>query len=179
MEIDFHLWSADQLADYITTVIHPKIQKKVDEVKAGFLVMTTFHIPEAEQFLYAKDLFWESMSKMDNHLKKEAAIILPFAKRYVKELKKQDTIRKPGLMSACPSIHEMYHYHKHEDLHFDLILTIIKKFETRLTHLQTYEATCTGLVELKKLWNEQVRMENDILFPKIVEMEALLYSNDL
>ena len=179
MEIDFHLWSADQLADYITTVVHPNIQKKVDEVKAGFLVMTTFHIPEAELLLDAKNLFWKSMSTMENHLKKEAAIILPFAKRYVKELQKEDKMRKPGLISACHSIHEMYQYHKTEDLHFDLILTIIKKFDDQLQHLQAYNETCTGLIELKRLWNKQVRLENDVLFPKIVEMEALLYPNDL
>lgn len=179
MEIDFHLWSADQLADYIATVIHPNIQKKVDEVKAGFLVMTTFHSPEVVQLKDAKNLFWESMSKMEIHLKKEAAIILPFAKRYVKELEKKDRIRKPGLRSACPSIHEMYQYHKTEDLHFDLILTIMKQLEASLKELQIYDDTCRGLSELKTLWNEQVKLENDVLFPKIVEMEALLYPNDL
>lgn len=178
MEIDFHLWSADQLADYITTVIHPNIQKKVDEVKAGFLVMTTFQNPEGD-LLKAKDLFWEGMAKMENHLRKEAAVIMSFAKRYKKELQKEDKTRKPGLMSACPSIHEMYQYHKTEDLHFDLILAIIKKFEAQLQKLQAYQETCMGLLELKRLWNEQVKLENDILFPKIVEMEALLYPNDL
>lgn len=179
MEIDFHLWSADQLADYIATVIHPNIQKKVDEVKAGLLVMTTFHSPKTELLFEAKHLFWESMSKMESHLKKEAAIILPIAKRYVKELEKEDKVRKPGLRSACPSIHEMYQYHKTEDLHFDLILIIIKKFEAQLENLQTYKDTCMGLLHLKRLWNEQVKLENDVLFPKIVEMEALLYPNDL
>lgn len=175
MEKEFHHWPANLLAEHIANVRYPNIHKKLEHIKAGFMVLTTLYSKDFPQLSEAESLFLQSAAKIETHLFKEAATILPFVRRYSKELKKDHATRKPGLQSACPYIHEMYHYHKTESLDFDLIINSLDQLFLPRENHYIFEEIYENLLQLKILWFEQIRLENDILFPKIVEMEAILY----
>lgn len=175
MEKEFHHWPADLLADHIAQVCYPNIYDKLDHIKADFLVLTTFYAQKFPSLFEAESLFLQTAAKIEAHLAKEAATLLPITKRYAKELKKDNPLRKPGTQSACPYIHQMYHYHKTENLHFDLIFNKIDQLFIPMINRYIFETIRKNLLRLKSLWLEQIRLENDVLFPKIVEMEAILY----
>jgi iron-sulfur cluster repair protein YtfE (RIC family) len=103
---------------------------------------------------------------------KEAIAVLTVARRYTRALEQGKKLGKPGLHSVCPAIHQMYLEHKSEMLRFKLLWHLMSQVSLKNSPL--YETTYQQLYVLQSQWQAQVQLENDILFPKIIGMEAQL-----
>src|SRR5690606_19279533 len=163
----YYFWTAEQVARYIKK--HQEyifaLVVRIEDDLARLVIANGFKHP---QLLEAHNLFLVGSRKMEVHLKKELITILPFAKRYAKALKKGKR-GKPGLQSACPGIHKMYEEHKHRILPFHLIAHKLRNVEISEKDKPLYDNICRNLTRLRQRWQEQLHLENDVLFPKIIE----------
>lgn len=174
MKEEYYYWPADLLARYVVKAHHREIRRRLPEIKAGFVQLVAIygdHNPELRQ---AHTLFLQCAAEMEAHFSKEGTIVLMYARRYQKELMKPKELRKPGLYSVCPSIHKMYLEHKMERLCFDWLFGLLRQVTIPAKESYLYETTYQQLYELRGQWRAQVQLENDVLFPKIIEMEAIL-----
>lgn len=174
MNEDYYFWTAEKLAEHIK-VYHRRTQKLIERIENDFVRLGIAHSYENPQLIEVQILFMKNAQKMEKHMLKELITVFPFVKRYTKALKKRNKQAKPGLVSACPSIHSMYQEHKRHTLPFNLILHMLKKFTISEEGQPLYEKICNNIIQLRKQWQEQVHLENDILFPKLIEMEATLH----
>lgn len=163
---------ADQLADYIK-IFHDDILAIISETDADFMMLVIYHGTQSRKLSEAHLIFMNCALKVEKHLKKEALTVLPFAKRYAKAIR--NNTLKSGLQSACPSIQKMYQEHKSEKFPFKLILKLLNQEEIPADHQVLHKRISKNLDTLEDRWSNLIRLENDVLFPKIIEMESILY----
>ena len=175
MNEDYYYWPTELLIQHVFKVQHLKMTEVLGELKADFNQLLMEFGKSSPQLHELHQTFIKLAHEIESHLSKEAIVIFPFVKRYSKELKKSNRVRKPGLSSACFPIHKMYNEHKKETTCFNLMMNMIATTSIHEKDNFRYNVIYSKLYNLRILWQEQVQVENDILFPKIVEMEATLY----
>lgn len=164
---------AEQLVDFVIE-LHEDILVLLEQIQSDFAKVSILEHARIAVIADAQLLFQDCAHKIKRHLQKEATAVLPFAKRYAKALEHRK-FKVPGLSSSCGPIQKMYQEHKEEVLPFALILFMLRKAELSEVHHPFVHLLCTNLLELKARWQQQVELENDVLFPKIIEMESILY----
>lgn len=169
---EFYYLPADQLADYVK-VFHDNILAIISETESDFMMLVIYQGTQSPKLSEAHLIFMNCALKAEKHLKKEALTVLPFAKRYAKAIR--NNTLKAGIQSACPSIQKMYEEHKTEKIPFKLILNILDKEKIPPDLQALLDKISKNLVELENRWLSLTRLENDILFPKIIELESILY----
>ncbi|MBL6447730.1 hypothetical protein JMN32_15535 [Fulvivirga sp. 29W222] len=174
MKDEYYDWPAELLVKTVIKSHYCTILAILTEVKISFdQFMFRYKGQHNLQELYEafKFLAW----KQEAHIHKESIVIIPFVTRYSLELKKGSGVRMSGLHSACHPIHEMYKEHKIEKQRLDLLLELMSHvhFNDKLAEAQ-FKKIYIELLKFRKYWHEQVLLENNILFPKIIEMEATL-----
>lgn len=174
MKEEYYQLPADTLVDSVVKVHHLTIMQKLSEVKAGFRQLVKIYGSTYPEIHEVHALVFHCAWRLESHLAKETISVLPYVRRYSQDLRRQIGKRKPCMYSVCPSIHEMYLEHKLETRRFDLLLELVTEVKMPIKYNSLYQGTLKRLYDLRNLWEEQSRLENDVLFPKIVEMEAML-----
>lgn len=164
---------AELLVEFIIA-FHTEILAIIDETEKDFMCLNNLEGIQNPFVTEAQFIYQEGSRKIKRHLKKEATAVLPFAKRYAKALE-SGNFNRPGLSSSCGPVQKMYQEHKEETFPFALILHLLRKSDLPPSHQPIFCKISTNLLELKTRWEKQIELENDVLFPKIIEMESLLY----
>lgn len=173
MKDNYYHMPAEHLADFVIER-HEDILMLSERIQRDFDKFNKVECGRLSAVAEAGLLFQDCAHKIKRHLQKEATAVLPFAKRYAKALEHR-RFNAPALSSSCGPIQKMYQEHKEEVLPFALILFILRKADHPEIHHPFVHHLCTNLLELKTRWHQQVEIENDVLFPKIIEMESILY----
>lgn len=173
MKDNYHHMPAEQLVDCVLE-FHEDILVLVQQTESDFAKFSILEGAQTSALADAQLLFQDCAHKIRRHLQKEATGVLPFAKRYAKALESKK-FRAPGLSSSCGPIQKMYQEHKEEILPFALIYYMLRKANPPEAYHPFLRHLCASVLELKNLWQQQVELENDVLFPKIIEMESVLY----
>lgn len=175
MKEEYYDLPAELLVKGVIKTHHDRIVKLLNEITAGFKQLVSSYGDSEPDLVYLYIIFSEFAWKLEAHISKEKIAVIPFVNRYTKELSKGSRFRKAGLHSACPSIDKMYLEHKEEKQHFSKLLQLIDqvKISDKQAYIQ-YINLCTKILEFQTCWHEQVQLEDNILFPKIIEMEAIL-----
>ncbi|GAA0195543.1 hypothetical protein GCM10009122_59730 [Fulvivirga kasyanovii] len=174
MKEEYYDWPAELLVKTVIKSHHSAILAILAEIRTSFAqFVLRYKVEHDIEELYAAFKFF--VWKQEVHIHKEAIAIIPFVTRYSSELKKRSSLRMPGFHSACHPIHEMYKEHKIEKQRFNLLLELMEQIHFNDEHMEAhFRKIHVELLKFRKYWHDQVLLENDILFPKIVEMEALL-----
>lgn len=164
---------AELLVEFIIA-FHTDILAMIEETEKDFTRLRNFLGIQIPTITEAHLIFQDGSRKIKRHLKKESTAVLPFAKRYAKALE-TGRFNRPGLSSSCGPVQKMYQEHKEETFSFTLILYMLRRSELPTSFQPLANKISVNLLELKSRWEEQIELENDVLFPKIIEMESLLY----
>ena len=170
-ELDFDSFDLDFLADYIVNVHHQYLYKNLPEVR--FFVDKVFN-KHGERFDYLPELYqlYNALeADLVGHLPKEENILFPFVKQMVQDIKTNAAPSSPFFGSVNNPIHIMHNEH-------DEAGTILHRLrEITSNYTATEEACNSHLVMLDKLKDldrdliQHIHLENNILFPKTIELE--------
>ena len=173
MKDNYYHMPAEQLVDFVIE-LHDDILMLAEQIQSDFAKFSSLEHGRISAIAEAQLLFQNCAHKIKRHLQKEATAVLPFAKRYAKALEHRK-FNAPALSSSCGAIQKMYQEHKEEILPFALIYYMLRKANPPEAYHPFLRHLCASVLELKNLWQQQVELENDVLFPKIIEMESVLY----
>ncbi len=173
--INFYDWDIDFLTEYIINVHHFYLKKILPELKPLLEHFTDEHSNKYPELTQLKNDFTKLYKYLLPHIEEEEKLIFPYIKQVAHAYQSKDsyaallvkTLRKPV---------EKIMAHDHEIL-FEIIQPLRK-----LTNQYTAPAkACTShrviFSKLKELDTDLVQhiyLENDILFPKALEMEKEL-----
>ena len=169
----YYNMSADRLAEYVLER-HGNLLDLVKQTEGDLTALRLAARPQSEIVEEVRLLFQHTALKIRRHLRKEGTAVLPFAKRYARALK-SGKIQKPGLLSSCGPVQKMYQEHKEEVIPFALMLHLLRRVDTATAQHPVFCQIMLNLIKLKLCWQQLVTLENDVLFPKIIEMESILY----
>lgn len=167
---DFQSWDLDLLADYIEKKHHRYVEQKIPEIKAYLNKLSKVHGDRHPELLEIERLFLGSAGALTAHMKKEELILFP----YIKKIVKKGAVEKPHFGSVQNPIQMMMNEHEIEGDRFREIAGLSHNYNPPEDGCNTYRVAFALLKEFENDLHLHIHLENNILFPKAIEMEKKL-----
>jgi len=167
----YNSWSLDLLTDYIEKKHHKYVEEKIPIIKQYLEKICVVHGNQHPELFQIKELFSQSAGELAVHMKKEELVLFPYIRKMVAT--KQDT------RSLFPShfgtvknpINMMKHEHDREGDIFRRIAELSDNYIAPADACNTYKVAFAMLKEFEADLHLHIHLENNILFPKSIELE--------
>ncbi len=170
-DIDFSSWPLDLLADYVERIHHRYVEEKTPVIQAFLDKLCKVHGGRHPELFEIKELFDASAQDLGAHLKKEELILFPFIKNMVKAKQTGEPLKQPQFGSVENPVSMMKHEHNVEGERFRKIAEITDDYTPPADACNTYRVAFAMLQEFEDDLHRHIHIENNILFPKSIELE--------
>lgn len=170
-DIDFSSWPLDLLADYVERIHHRYVEEKTPIIQAFLDKLCKVHGGRHPELFEIKELFDASAQDLGAHLKKEELILFPFIKNMVKAKQTGEPLKQPQFGSVENPVSMMKHEHNVEGERFGKIAEITDDYTPPADACNTYRVAFAMLQEFEDDLHRHIHIENNILFPKSIELE--------
>lgn len=174
-QTDFNSWPLDLLADYIEKKHHRYVEEKIQEIKPYLDKICKVHGEHHPELYEINQLFNDSAGELAMHMKKEELILFPAVRRMVKAQMQKTTPERPQFGSVNNPIKMMMHEHNNEGERFRKIEELSNKYDPPQDACNTYRVSFAMLKEFEDDLHLHIHLENNILFPKALELEKHIY----
>ncbi|WP_299390322.1 iron-sulfur cluster repair di-iron protein [uncultured Gelidibacter sp.] len=172
--IDYKSWPLDLLADYIEKKHHRYVEEKSPIVRQFLDKLCKVHGHNHPELLEITALFIGSTKELASHMKKEELILFPFIKRMVKAKMEGLNVESPQFNTVESPIAMMKDEHEAEGERFRKIAELTDNYTPPADACNTYKVTFAMLEEFEKDLHLHIHLENNILFPEAIKLEASL-----
>lgn len=173
-EVDFNSWPLDLLADYIEKTHHRYVEEKTQIIVPFLNKLSKVHGDRHPELLEIEKLFNDCAQEMAAHMKKEELILFPFIKKLMAAKSKGSPIESSHFGSVENPIVAMKHDHEEEGERFAKISALSNNYQFPDDACRTYQVTFRMLEDFEKDLHKHIHLENNILFPKSIELEKSL-----
>ena len=164
----YDTWALDVLIDHIVEKHHTYVRKNLEVIYEFGLKVTKVHQasnPELEQIL---SLFEAITEELTMHMHKEEFVLFP----YIKNMVAEGHSSKPPFGSVENPISMMEFEHEKAGSVLKEIRDLSQNFTPPLHACNTYRVYYAKLQEFEEDLHFHIHLENNILFPKAIKMEA-------
>ncbi len=170
-EIDFSTWPLDLVVDYIEKKHHRYVTDKILEIRPYLQKIVAVHGSQHPELNEIETLFHQSADDLTIHMKKEELILFP----YIRKMSVNPTnTAQPPFGSVKNPIAMMHHDHDEEGERFRKISQLSQNYTPPANACNTYKTTFALLQEFEDDLHRHIHLENNILFPKAIELENRL-----
>lgn len=177
--LSFENWSVDFLVDYIINIHHYYLEKKLPDLE---IALTDFVLDHSKKYPYLNTLlshFGKFHSECLLHLKYEEEVIFPYIRQIAHAFTKKESFAHQLVRILRKPVGKMI------DQDLELFVNNFPVFRELTNNYTPPVNACTNhhviLAKLKELdydMAQHIYLENDILFPKIINMEKELLAED-
>lgn len=171
---DFNSWPLDLLADYIEKKHHKYCEAKISEIKPYIDKIKNVHGNRHPELAEIQELFGKTAGEMSMHMKKEELTLFPYIRKMVNAKDKGIELEKPRFGSVESPIEKMMNDHDEEGERFRRISKLTNDYTVPEDGCNTYKVTLAMLKEFEDDLHMHIHLENNILFPKSLELEKEL-----
>ncbi|WP_339702541.1 iron-sulfur cluster repair di-iron protein [Algoriphagus aquimarinus] len=174
---DFNSWSLDLLATYIEKKHHRYVEKRITEIKPMLAKIVKVHGDLHPELMEVEELFLGSAGELTAHMKKEEFILFPFVKKLVQASEDKTELTPGHFGTVANPVAMMMDEHEAEGERFRKIAELTNDYTPPLGACTTYMVTFSLLKEFEQDLHLHIHLENNILFPKAIELEkSLVYA---
>ena len=170
-DIDFNSWPLDLLADYVEKTHHRYVEENTAVLLQYLNKLCKVHGDRHPELFEINELFVESAKDLGANLKKEELLLFPFIKKMVAAKQKGENVEKPHFGSVENPVAMMKHEHTIEGDRFVKIAALTNNYQFPEDACGTYQVTFKMLEDFEKDLHTHIHLENNILFPKAIELE--------
>jgi len=171
---DFASWPLDLLVSYIEKKHHRYVTKQIPVLKAYLDKLCKVHGEKHPELLEINSLFSSCATELASHMKKEEQVLFPFIMKMV-TVKEENAGRFSAPFGSVQNpISMMMQEHDTEGQRFRKIKALSGNYMPPPDACNTYKVTYALLQEFEDDLHLHIHLENNILFPRSVEMEASL-----
>ncbi len=174
--IAFDTWPLDQLIDHIEKKHHRYIEETAPLLKQYLKKVDAVHSNGAPYLTELYRVFDESAGNLAVHMKKEELILFPFIKGMVEAEKNGTPFTPPPFGSVGNPIDMMQAEHDAEGEHFRYMEELSNGYEIPNWACNTFIVAIKMLREFQDDLHAHIHLENNILFPKALELESHVLS---
>lgn len=171
---DFTSWPLDLLADYVEKVHHRYIGEKTPALLQFLNKIAKVHGGRHPELFEVYELFEESAKDLAAHLKKEELILFPFIRKMVNAEREGSALEAPHFGTVENPVEMMKDEHSAEGERFEKIAKRTNGYTTPEDACSTYNVAFRMLEEFENDLHKHIHLENNILFPKAIELEKKL-----
>ncbi len=170
----FDEWNLDFLADYILNTHHQYVKKSIPILLEYTAKVAKVHGGVHPEVIAIAQKFNECAEELSGHMCKEEQILFPYIKQLV--LAKSNNSKTPytNFGSIKNPINMMEHEHDAVGEIFREIKELSNNYTPPEDSCATYKVSFLKLKEFEDDLHQHIHLENNILFPKSIELEKQL-----
>lgn len=168
--VDYNSWPLDLLIDYIEKKHHRYVREETPLISERLVRLCHVHGDKHPELHQIKQLFEDSGKELFIHMQKEETILFPYIRNLVGTKGVNPAIIPFG--SLKNPIAMMKKEHEFEGERFNKIREISNQYTCPKDGCNTYLATFQLLKDFERDLHLHIHLENNILFPKAIKLEA-------
>lgn len=168
---DYKSWPLDLLADYVEKKHHRYVEEKILEIKPYLDKICKVHGAAHPELLEINKHFKDTSDELTKHMKKEELILFPYIRELVKAKQKGIKVNDPHFGTVKNPVEMMMQEHVAEGDRFEKINELSNNYTPPADGCSTFRVTYALLKEFEDDLHLHIHIENNILFPKAIELE--------
>ncbi|MCF8304198.1 MAG: iron-sulfur cluster repair di-iron protein [Bacteroidales bacterium] len=164
----------DELCTYIVEQHHNYVRESLPMLQQKLEKVCKAHGDDHPEVFKIKELFDQSAMELTKHMQKEEIVLFPYVKRMVKAENGQESFQSPPFGHVNEPISVMMEEHDNEGRRFEEISELSNNYTLPQGACNTFMFTYEKLREFEEDLHKHIHLENNILFPKAIELEKQL-----
>ena len=170
-ETDYGSWEPGFLADFIVNMHHKYVREAIPALYEYTSKIARVHGQRHPELLEVAKHFTNVANELEAHMPKEERVLFPYIKQLAEAKKHGVTLDKPAFGSIQNPINMMEMEHEAAGDEMVSIRTLTNDFELPADACATYTVAFKKLQEFEEDLHRHIHLENNILFPKALELE--------
>ena len=172
--IAYNDWNLDFLADYIANNHHSYIRKNLPDIRSYAIKVAQVHGGHHPELLPIQQLVEKINKELTEHMEEEEKVLFPYVKQIVQAKNTNQPIGTGTGKKLDELIKDMEKEHDFVGKRFEEIHILSKNFAIPGDACASYTLLYKMLHEFEEDLHLHIHLENNILFPKAVELQKLL-----
>jgi regulator of cell morphogenesis and NO signaling len=171
-------WDLNFLTQYIVNNHHTYVKNAIPEITAHLEKVNNAHGKKYPYIAEIQNTFSLTAEEMISHMQKEERILFPVIKYLTKSQKFKEKPKTGGFGTIKNPIRQMELEHVSAGGSMEKIRSITNDYTLPKDACTTIQVTYKELDEFEKDLHKHVHLENNILFPRAIELEARLVNGN-
>lgn len=168
-------WEPDFLADYIINVHHKYVKENIPLLSEFTNKISNVHGERHPELRKVASYFGEVAAELQHHMMKEERILFPYIIKLQEAFKNNAAIDPSPFGTVCNPIAMMEMEHESASNLLKQMREITNDYTLPEDACSTYTVTFKKLDEFENDLHLHIHLENNILFPKAIEMEEYMH----
>lgn len=172
-EPSFHTATLEELINHVVGKHHSFTRLEIARLKALLEKVCTAHGENHPELFRINLLFRELGADLETHMTKEERVLFPYVIRMEAAAKQLVPLFRPPFGTVANPVRMMMLEHDRAGELLKEIRALSSDYVPPSDGCLSYQALYTALAELEKDLHQHIHLENNILFPRAVEMEPI------
>jgi regulator of cell morphogenesis and NO signaling len=173
----FNTWKLDFLIDYIVNNHHRYVDKMLPVIYMHSQKVAEKHGANHNETLEIAELFTSIKNELEVHMQKEERMLFPYIKHMLKMEQSGEEVPFPPFGSVENPVRMMELEHEAAGKQVEQINLLSSNYLPPEDGCTTYRVLYQELKEFENDLHMHIHLENNILFPRAVELEKKLTAN--
>ncbi len=168
-------WALDFLVDYIINNHHQYVRRMIPVISLHADKVASVHGQNHPETIQIADLFLAVREELEGHMMKEERILFPYIKQLYEAKKNNKQVTPPPFGTIQNPIRMMEAEHTSAGDAMNKIKELSNNFSVPEDACNTFKALYSELKEFEEDLHKHIHLENNILFPKSIEIESEMF----
>jgi len=168
---DYKTWPVDVIADYLTKTHHRYIEEKAPIILQYLTKLIGVHGEIHPELHEIHTIFSKSFLDLTVHMNREEMVVFTFIIKMKNAQTQGIDLDTPAFLSIENPIVTLKEDHEMESGRFRKIAALTNNYTPPTESCNTYKVAFAMLEEFEKDLRKHIHLENNILFPKVIELE--------
>lgn len=169
-------WDLDTLADFIVNNHHRYVRRALPQIQAHLDKLVAVHGENHPELADITGRFHSVADELTQHMQKEEVVLFPYIKSLVDASQNGGRATRPMFHTIRRPIQMMEAEHESAGDALSFIRSATGDFTPPSDACETYRVTYRELEEFERDLHQHIHLENNILFPKAIELEEETFS---
>jgi regulator of cell morphogenesis and NO signaling len=165
-------WNLGFLADFIINNHHGYVRKNLPGLRGYAKKVAQVHGGHHPELLTIKQLVEEINDELLDHLEHEERVLFPYVKSLALAEHDQTAVKNTGDQKLKDLIGDLEKEHAFIGEAFDKIRNLSKNYQVPEDGCSSYQLLFKMLPDFEEDLHQHIHLENNILFPKAIDMES-------
>lgn len=171
---DFDSWKIDFLSDYIINTHHQYVSKAIPQILPLAQKVAEVHGANHSEVIQMNELFKQLANELLMHMQKEEVVLFPYIKKLVAAEASGGCEDESCFGSISSPISVMEMEHETAGIILKQLYRLSDGYTTPEDACNTYRVLYGKLKEFEDDLHRHIHLENNILFPKAIELEQAM-----
>ncbi len=170
----FDTWEPDFLADYIVNNHHGYVRRALAELPSYLAKLEQAHGSSHPELKRINELFLAVRGELESHMMKEERILFPYIRQLASAKREGGPLPPAGFGSIANPIRMMEAEHQSAGGAMEEINRLSQNYVVPDDGCATYSMVYGELRKFEDDLHQHIHLENNILFPKAIDLEKKL-----